>query len=161
MIEKDCDWFWTNSFSYHVKSGLIRGYILFESGNGYRGSVLLLSCSRPLFSPDYYFLRIVWQNNLLVRISEYIQTDIVSKVWCGKVFEGNQVTFLIYFENAVLVRSIFLRNFWSRVKLSFWCVFKWLKLAFLVRIHSPDWWLKSYDPYNSNTNTFIIDDHSF
>ena len=27
--------------------------------------------------------------------------------WCGKVFEGGQVTFLIKFENAILVRSIF------------------------------------------------------
>ena len=61
--------------------------------------------------------------------------------WCGKVFEGGQVTFLIYFENAFLVRSIFLRKFWSRVKLWFWCVFKWFKLAFLVRILSFYWCL--------------------
>ena len=31
--------------------------------------------------------------------------------WCGEAFEGGQVTFLIYFENVFLVRSIFLRNF--------------------------------------------------
>ena len=24
--------------------------------------------------------------------------------WCGKVFEGGQVTFLIHFENVILVR---------------------------------------------------------
>ena len=63
--------------------------------------------------------------------------------WCGKVFEGGQVTYFIYFENAFLVRSILLRNFWPRVKLWFWCVFKWFKPAFLVRILSSDWCSKT------------------
>ena len=33
--------------------------------------------------------------------------------WCDKVFEGGKVTFLIYFENAVFVHSIFVTLFLS------------------------------------------------
>ena len=94
MIEKDCDWFWTNIFSYLLVTFFLSpemAIIIHEHNDNTLPSVhVLLLCSRPLFSPDFelkrfhYFLRIVWQNYLLVRISEYIQINIVPKVFSTK-----------------------------------------------------------------------------
>ena len=74
------------------------------------------------------------------------RAGVIIFLW-GKVFEGVQTMCLNNLANAFLVRSIFLRNLWSRVKLWLWCIFKLFILAFLVRILSSYWCLKTYESY--------------